>query len=108
MSLSMSARRGRVGVFVSLCMLGAGTGTAFAQSAPAWAPDVYYTAGTLVSYNGSTYSALVNQTDYSGTGWTPLTASLWPQVAGSGSSGSGSSGSGSSGAGSGGFGRTRW
>ena len=40
-------------------------------------PDVFYTAGTVVSYNGANYVALVNQTDYTGTGWNPTTASLW-------------------------------
>ncbi|MDB6009778.1 MAG: Carbohydrate binding protein, partial [Gammaproteobacteria bacterium] len=58
MNLSMLTRRNNVRVMVSLCMLGAGS--AFAASA--WQPDVYYTAGTQVSYNGATYSALVNQT----------------------------------------------
>jgi chitinase len=43
-------------------------------------PDVFYTAGTVVSYNGQNYSALVNQTDYSATGWNPTTASLWTVV----------------------------
>jgi chitinase len=87
---------------VSLCLLGAGS----AFAAPAWQPDVYYTAGTQVSYNGATYSALVNQTDYSATGWNPTTASLWTLVSGSstGSSGSGSTGSGSTGTGSSGSG----
>src|SRR5882724_11785020 len=40
-------------------------------------PDVFYAAGTVVSYNGQNYTALVNQTDYTGTGWNPTTASLW-------------------------------
>ena len=53
---------------------------AFAQSYPAWAPDVYYTAGTVVSYNGHNYKALVNQTDYSSTGWNPTNASLWTDL----------------------------
>jgi len=76
----------------------------------AWAPDVYYTAGTVVSYNGQNYSALVNQTDYSGTGWNPTTASLWTAVGassgGGGSTGGGSTGGGSTGGGSTGGGST--
>ena len=44
---------------------------------PAWQPDVFYTAGTIVLYNTNDYQALVNQTDYSSTGWNPMTASLW-------------------------------
>jgi chitodextrinase len=56
----------------ALCAVGS------AQAAiSAWMPDVYYTAGTVVSYNGQNYTALVNQTDYTGTGWNPTTASLW-------------------------------
>ena len=45
---------------------------ALAQSYPAWAPDVYYTAGTVVTYNGRIYRATVNQTDYASTGWNPV------------------------------------
>lgn len=45
-----------------------------------WAPDTYYPAGTIVSYDGDNYQALVNQTDYSGTGWNPTVASLWMRV----------------------------
>ncbi|SMC25495.1 Carbohydrate binding domain-containing protein [Andreprevotia lacus DSM 23236] len=51
-----------------------------AFAAPAWQPDVYYTAGTVVSYNGHDYRALVNQTDYSSTGWNPGNASLWTDL----------------------------
>ncbi|PTT76187.1 hypothetical protein DBR42_27275, partial [Pelomonas sp. HMWF004] len=46
---------------------------AFAQSYPAWAADTYYTAGTVVTYNGRLYRATVNQTDYASTGWNPST-----------------------------------
>ncbi|WP_373278340.1 carbohydrate-binding protein, partial [Andreprevotia chitinilytica] len=47
---------------------------------PAWQADVYYTAGTVVSYNGHDYKALVNQTDYTSTGWNPTNASLWTDL----------------------------
>jgi chitinase len=53
---------------------------AVAQTAAAWKPDVYYTAGTVVSYNGQLYRATVNQTDYASTGWNPTNASLWTLV----------------------------
>ncbi len=57
-----------------------------AQTYPAWAPDTFYAAGTVVSYNGRLYRALVPQTDYAATGWNPTTASLWTDVgAGTGS-----------------------
>src|ERR1700677_242491 len=89
MNLPMLTRRNNVRVMVSLCMLA--SGAAFA-AAPAWQANVLYTAGTQVTYNGATYSALVTQDDYSGTGWTPTTASLWTLVAGSSTGTSGSSG----------------
>jgi chitodextrinase len=54
----------------ALCAVGS------AQAA-VWMPDVFYTAGTVVSYNGQDYVALVNQTDYTGTGWNPTVGSLW-------------------------------
>src|ERR1700742_1030298 len=66
------ARRHVVSALVAMGALCA-VGTA---QAAAWAPDVFYTAGTVVSYNGANYVALVNQTDYTGTGWNPTTASL--------------------------------
>ncbi|WP_051710901.1 carbohydrate-binding protein [Andreprevotia chitinilytica] len=47
---------------------------------PAWQPDVYYTAGTIVLYNGHDYKAVVNQTDYTSTGWNPTVASLWTDL----------------------------
>jgi len=53
---------------------------AAAQSYSAWAPDVYYAAGTVVSYNGHLYRALVNQTDYASTGWNPTNAALWTDL----------------------------
>ncbi|SMC18340.1 Chitodextrinase [Andreprevotia lacus DSM 23236] len=44
---------------------------------PVWQADVYYAAGSIVSYNGHDYQALVSQTDYAATGWNPNSASLW-------------------------------
>ena len=63
-------------VVSALVAVGALCAVGSAQAA-AWAPDVFYTAGTVVSYNGANYVALVNQTDYTGTGWNPTIASLW-------------------------------
>jgi chitinase len=51
-----------------------------AQSFPAWAPDVFYAADTVVSYNGRLYRATVSQTDYAATGWKPTVASLWTDI----------------------------
>lgn len=65
-----------------LVALGAAAVTlqAVAQTAAAWKPDTYYTAGTVVSYNGQLYRANVNQTDYASTGWNPTNASLWTAI----------------------------
>ncbi|GAA5785177.1 beta-1,3-glucanase family protein [Chitiniphilus shinanonensis] len=51
-------------------------------SAPAscaiWAEGNTYVAGTVVSYNGATYTALVTHTAYVGTNWNPAaTPTLW-------------------------------
>ncbi|WP_035058326.1 DUF5010 domain-containing protein [Andreprevotia chitinilytica] len=54
---------------------------AYAYAAyPAWQPDTYYAAGSVVSYNGRDYKAIVNQTDYSSTGWNPTVSSLWQDL----------------------------
>ncbi|WP_035059143.1 carbohydrate-binding protein [Andreprevotia chitinilytica] len=49
-------------------------------SYPTWQPDVTYTAGTIVLYNGHDYKALVTQTDYSSAGWNPTVTSLWQDL----------------------------
>jgi chitinase len=54
-----------------------GTRNAQAQSCVAWVSGGSYTAGEVVTYNGATYTALVTQTDYVGTGWNPTIASLF-------------------------------
>jgi chitinase len=54
-----------------------GACNAQAQSCVAWVSGGTYTAGEVVTYNGATYTALVAQTDYAGTGWNPTIASLF-------------------------------
>ncbi|MDR0267417.1 lytic polysaccharide monooxygenase [Paenibacillus sp.] len=50
--------------------------TANGSAATPWAPNVSYTAGTLVSYNGATYECLQAHTSL--TGWEPSNVpSLW-------------------------------
>ncbi|WP_434113378.1 carbohydrate-binding protein [Paraburkholderia caffeinilytica] len=61
-----------------------------AQAYPAWGPDTDYSAGTIVTYNGQNYQAILNQTDYSSSGWNPTMSSLWTPV-GASSSGGGTS-----------------
>ncbi len=47
-------------------------------SCTAWAEGGTYTTGQVVSYNGAAYTALVNQTDWAGTGWNPANSpALW-------------------------------
>ncbi|MGH8778269.1 carbohydrate-binding protein [Paraburkholderia sp.] len=78
----------QVALSATAALLLFGASSERASAANAWAPDTYYTAGTVVSYNGNDYQALVNQTDYSSTGWNPTTTSLWTLVgADSGSTG---------------------
>ncbi|KAF0812901.1 Chitinase A1 [Andreprevotia sp. IGB-42] len=49
-----------------------------AYAAPAWQEGQTYTAGTVVSYAGHDYKALVTHTAYVGAGWTPSnTPTLW-------------------------------
>jgi chitinase len=48
-----------------------------AQACVTWVSGGTYTAGEVVTFNGSTYTALVTQTDYVGTGWDPTIASLF-------------------------------
>src|SRR5450830_2009903 len=44
----------------------------------AWQEGGTYAAGTVVTYQGGTYTALVAQTDYAGSGWNPVASpSLW-------------------------------
>ena len=43
----------------------------------AWTSGGTYSAGEVVTYNGASYTALVNQTDYAGTGWNPTVGSLF-------------------------------
>src|SRR6185312_6588523 len=94
MNCSIPARRSRVAMLVSIGMVAAVP--AFA-AAPAWQPDVFYAAGMMVSYLGNDYSSLVNQTDYSSTGWNPTVGTLWSLVGPDSGGGSTSGGSGSGG-----------
>jgi chitinase len=60
---------------LSILVLSLAASAAYAY--PLWQADTFYAAGTIVTYNGADYMALVNQTDYAATGWNPTTASLW-------------------------------
>src|SRR3954468_20982150 len=54
-----------------------------ATTAPAWKEGVTYTAGTIVSYNGALYVALVTHTAWAGTNWNPAaTPTLWSPTGG--------------------------
>lgn len=56
-----------------------------AHAAPQWQEGSTYTAGTVVSFNGHDYKALVTHTAYVGAGWTPSgTPTLWQDLGGSG------------------------
>src|SRR5271156_5449384 len=47
------------------------------QACVAWVSGGTYSPGEVVTFNGATYTALVTQTDYVGTGWDPTIASLF-------------------------------
>ena len=79
MPLTPSARTRQMRVIAGLAAALAATAV-YAATYPAWQPDTYYAAGTLVTYNGRNYRANVNQTDYASTGWNPTTTSLWTDI----------------------------
>lgn len=47
---------------------------------PVWQVDVYYPLGSIVSYDGRQYSALLSQIDFAGTGWNPTMSNLWQEL----------------------------
>lgn len=71
-------------------LLAIGVAAYAATTYPAWVEGNTYSTGTVVSYNGNDYQALVNQTDYVGAGWNPAAApTLWKLIgADTGASGS--------------------
>jgi chitodextrinase len=62
----------------ALCVFG--LNSAFAASPPAWQANVYYPVGSVVSYQGREYVALVSQVDYAASGWNPAGHSLWKRL----------------------------
>lgn len=65
----------RMRVLAGAVLLGA---MVSAYAAPVWQEGSTYTAGTVVSYNGQDYTALVTHTAYIGTGWNPAASpTLW-------------------------------
>ena len=41
---------------------------------------MYYPLGSIVSYDGHQYSALVSQVDFSASGWNPTMSNLWKDL----------------------------
>jgi len=78
MSTTPTARSQKMRLLVALSA--AMAATAIYAAYPTWQPDTFYKTGTIVFYQGRDYQALVDQTDYSGTGWTPTTTSLWKDL----------------------------
>ena len=78
-TLANAARRSLFAMALSIAALG----QAWAQSTVPWQVDTYYAAGTVVSYEGRLYRALVNQVNWAATGWNPNTTALWTPVSGS-------------------------
>ncbi len=50
------------------------------DSVPGWQVDVYYPVGSLVSYQGRQYQALVSQIDFRDSDWSPAVATLWKEL----------------------------
>ena len=73
-SFALSLRRPAALLLVSCPAL------ALASVYPEWKPDVFYAAGTVVSYAGRAYKAVVDQIDHTGTGWNPTVAALWTDL----------------------------
>ena len=71
--------RFRIWCALALSLIGGllGAHSVRAATCVAWVSGGTYTAGEVVTYNGATYTALVTQTDYAGTGWNPTIASLF-------------------------------
>nr|BAK53879.1 family 18 chitinase [Chitiniphilus shinanonensis] len=68
-------RQGLAALIVGLCL------SASVFAAPAWQEGSTYTAGTVVSYNGHDYKALVTHTAYTGANWNPAgTPTLWQDL----------------------------
>ncbi|QLG89981.1 hypothetical protein HQ393_16305 [Chitinibacter bivalviorum] len=68
-------RRTRLAALIGGLLLAAGV------SAATWQEGNTYSAGTVVDYNGKTYSALVTHTAYVGTNWNPASSpTLWKEV----------------------------
>jgi len=47
------------------------------DSPSAWQVDVYYPVGSIVSYRGHLYQALVSQVDFHDSNWNPEMSNLW-------------------------------
>ena len=78
MTISLVFRGVLFGV-CSVCVWG--LNAAFAESPPpAWQANVYYPVGSVVSYQGRAYVALVSQVDYAASGWNPAAQSLWKRL----------------------------
>ncbi|WP_348945935.1 carbohydrate-binding protein [Chitinibacter sp. FCG-7] len=68
-------RRTRIAAIIGGLMLAASV------SAATWQEGSTYAAGTVVDYNGKTYSALVTHTAYAGANWNPAsTPTLWKET----------------------------
>ncbi|TJZ74771.1 chitinase [Chitiniphilus eburneus] len=77
-------RRRAGGLVTALSMvfaLGGAVVSASAYAAPTWQEGSTYSAGTVVSYNGHDYKALVTHTAFVGANWNPAsTPTLWQDL----------------------------
>ena len=78
MTISRVLKRYALPGVCSLCAVG--LNSAFAESPLPWQANVYYPVGTVVTYQGRAYVALVSQVDYGTSGWNPDSQSLWKRL----------------------------
>ena len=79
MTISRVFRRGALLAIAAIG--GFALNAAWAASPPAWQANVYYPVGSVVSYRGNVYTALISQIDFATSGWNPTAGSLWKRVA---------------------------
>jgi len=76
----MTISRVRSASITALSLAGLAISSTLAASPAEWQANVYYPVGSVVSYQGHLYTALVSQIDYATAGWNPSAQSLWKRV----------------------------
>ncbi len=75
-----SVQRGWLTAAAALIVAAAAFPARADDSKPTWQVDVYYPVGSIVSYHGHQYQALLSQVDFHDTDWNPAVPSLWKEL----------------------------